>query len=541
MSRLELAVALFLTGLLCPAGAGAADLYVAQSAQGAADGTSCPSARDIAWLNANQAAPGDTAHLCGTFSSSLILSASGEADRPIVILFEQDARFSAPTWSGAWWGVAGAIQVTGSSYLVIDGGPNGLIEATESGSALQHVGSTGVMLSGVSNVEVKNITFRGMYVRTDPADVDAGGVGVYVSGGSNVDVHHVSVTDAASGVMFSFPGAQTTTGLAVHHGTFSRVNWGTGIGSGNDDAIADDVRVYANDISDLANWDEPATNAYHHNGFHGFAVHSGAKLTNLRVYGNTFHGDMGVYNTAWIFVEGTVEGVEVFNNLFVGTGNAPNDGAIAVGNARIYNNTIALLTGGICVNAAKGADVLNNIMFQCGTAIGMHGIDASTRIDYNLYSGQGSNGWALVEEGTGTFLFFDGFASWQAETGSDAHGKVADPAFVDPVQDFHLQPSSPAIDQGTDAAAGVVFADKDDVVRPQGAGFDIGAYETCSGSCADTPSGATAESSGSGCSCRSRPGSSAGTPLAVLLWLAGMAQRRIRGARRGRPRGGRTR
>lgn len=51
-----------------------------------------------------------------------------------------------------------------------------------------------------------------------------------------------------------------------------------------------------------------------------------------------------------------------------------------------------------------------------------------------------------------------------------------DPQFVDPANDdYHLQPGSPAIDAGT--ALSQVTDDFDGNSRPQGAGFDIGAYE----------------------------------------------------------------
>ncbi|HEX7556214.1 MAG TPA: choice-of-anchor Q domain-containing protein [Leptolinea sp.] len=55
----------------------------------------------------------------------------------------------------------------------------------------------------------------------------------------------------------------------------------------------------------------------------------------------------------------------------------------------------------------------------------------------------------------------------------------ADPKFVSST-DFHLQSGSPAIDSGFNLGS-VVPTDFDGVVRPQGAGNDIGAYEFKSG------------------------------------------------------------
>ena len=48
------------------------------------------------------------------------------------------------------------------------------------------------------------------------------------------------------------------------------------------------------------------------------------------------------------------------------------------------------------------------------------------------------------------------------------------PLFVNETGDLHLQPASPCIDKGTDTG---VSADFDGVSRPQGAGYDMGAYE----------------------------------------------------------------
>jgi MYXO-CTERM domain-containing protein len=117
--------------------------------------------------------------------------------------------------------------------------------------------------------------------------------------------------------------------------------------------------------------------------------------------------------------------------------------------------------------------------------------------------------------------------------------------------------TSPAIDQGTDLGAGFA-ADIEGVARPQGAAWDIGAYEYCEGGCAGAGGGGgqggvagsggsgTAGSGGSGgsagapalgadsgadggCGCRAAPSTGAAYP-AILALLAGLASIRRRRA-----------
>jgi hypothetical protein len=99
--------------------------------------------------------------------------------------------------------------------------------------------------------------------------------------------------------------------------------------------------------------------------------------------------------------------------------------------------------------------------------------------DYNLFHNDNPNR-AIVVGYTDEFSLAQlASGEWTAYSGQDAHSIVvyseAD-IFVDPaVSDLHLSPASPAIDTGT--SAGAPSEDFDGRARPQGNGYDIGAYE----------------------------------------------------------------
>lgn len=106
--------------------------------------------------------------------------------------------------------------------------------------------------------------------------------------------------------------------------------------------------------------------------------------------------------------------------------------------AKIYNNTVygGLQTGIYVQASAKNTDVRNNIAYG----------NATTQI---------------LDEGSGTTL---------------SNNMTNDPRFMNAsARDFSLQPSSPAIDAGI--ALGLVTMDIKRSGRPQGASYDLGAYE----------------------------------------------------------------
>jgi uncharacterized protein YjdB len=123
----------------------------------------------------------------------------------------------------------------------------------------------------------------------------------------------------------------------------------------------------------------------------------------------------------------------------------------------IVNNTFAFPNpnrDGQIILAATTTNLFieNNIFYLPGQNVGISGTQSGAIIDHNLSTGTVGGG------GTGTNI------------------ENTDPLFVNPsTLDFRLQAGSPAIDAGL--ALNIVLNDFLGTLRPQGAGWDIGAYE----------------------------------------------------------------
>ncbi|MGZ3770151.1 MAG: choice-of-anchor Q domain-containing protein [Bdellovibrio sp.] len=152
---------------------------------------------------------------------------------------------------------------------------------------------------------------------------------------------------------------------------------------------------------------------------------------------------------------------DVRNNLFVNVASQAN---VGIPNFRFYNNTVinSGTTNGFILYLYSGwysdpshARILNNIFIGNASP---YAISAGTDVvtDYNFIA-------------TSTYGVFPGV--------SDPHSiNGGDPKFVNAAAyDYRLQSTSPAIDQGT-AIAGFNY-DAIGVLRPSGAGYDMGAYE----------------------------------------------------------------
>jgi hypothetical protein len=118
----------------------------------------------------------------------------------------------------------------------------------------------------------------------------------------------------------------------------------------------------------------------------------------------------------------------------------------------------------------------NNILYNYHPSHGSIDFDAASmtglKSDYNIVMDR-----LTADDNTTLSL-----AAWRAATGQDVHSAVATPAqlFVNPAgNDYHLLATCAAVDKGTSQDAPA--KDIEDMVRPQGKGWDIGAYEWRSG------------------------------------------------------------
>jgi hypothetical protein len=125
--------------------------------------------------------------------------------------------------------------------------------------------------------------------------------------------------------------------------------------------------------------------------------------------------------------------------------------------------------GGDYVNTSGPADYVtfaNNIAFD-NTGMG--------------FDEEGQNGTHNIFTNN---LSFQNGTNWRLNTNTHTNDVTADPQFVNYIRagggDYHLQRTSPAIDMGT-ALYAPPLTDFDGTTRPQGVGYDIGAYEYVSG------------------------------------------------------------
>ena len=469
MKRLFVIIAI----LLLPMYLFAEDIYIAQNSAGGDTGADCANSHSAAWFNtagnwgsdAGDITAGDIAHLCGTISTALTVQGSGTDGNIITIKFEDDAKLSKNTWGAS----GAAVTISSKSYILIDGGTNGIIEATDNGTALTYQDDQrGVYISNGTEVEIKNLTINNLFVRTPGTGGAFGSNGIRAEGTSTtLSIHHNTCNYMNSCVYVAYGG--TSSWVLVYNNTFNHGANGMVFGNNGASSLTN-LQVYNNTVN-LYDDSSDATcgNTFHNDGLQFFAQTAGSSITDMKVYGNTIGPNMGICTatTGWIFVEGIITGSKVYNNLLLnGSGVVPpTNGYIydkpwsgGTKATEIYNNTIiGDSQGGTGVGAEEeGSIIKNNIL---------------TNLNYGIYQGGSST--------ISNNLFFN----------NDTNGTTGtNPVLTNPTLDgsYIPQAGSPAIDAGLSIAS-LFTTDKAGTSRPQGAAWDIGAYEYASGGDSTAP------------------------------------------------------
>lgn len=402
--------------LLLASPAFGADYYIAQSAAGTEDASSCANAKAVTWnWTTPNVTDGDTVHVCGTITSTLAVPVAGTSSS-ITVKFESGAKFSKTAWGT---GASAAIYVNGKNYITIDGGTNGVIECTDNGSTGHGTAqdARAVDAVGSDNLTIKNLTITPMYHRTLGTDSNDMGYAIVVTGGSNISIHDNTISETRNGIDYTTTDNETN--IAIYNNTISNVNWGIAIGLLGAATEVGQIDIYNNTINVGTVWggcwsDCSSGAQFHNNGVHVYLSSGSPVITNFNFYNNKIgplwgmvHADsstgycdpgsesclpQATGGLFWDFNAATT--FKAYNNVLYGdTGYYTNGGFLSGDGTTcgFYNNTVYSPSGGISVAATKNCVLKDNILLgttfmSSMTADGLpagtdHGIPT---LDYNV-------------------------------------------------------------------------------------------------------------------------------------------------------------
>lgn len=465
----------------------AKDFFIAQNTAGNSNGSSCANALAVSFFNsagnwgagATQIGPGTTVHLCGTLTTSLFAQASGTSGNPITILFEAGGNLSQPFCPGT-----GCLNINNRSNIVVDGGTNGIIQATANGTVLANKQlGVGLSASPCQNCEVRNLTIANIYVHTSVTDdiLDHTLLNSIIMSGSNWLFHDNTLHDAGWCIKNFYQNGDTN--VKVYNNNIYNCDHGYSA-AGYGAISATQFFFYNNHVHDYANWDT-TSNRYHHDGVHAFGA-GGASLTGLQIYNNVFDGNTGNNFTSHIYLEKpdsspSLTNTLIFNNIVDGT-NQPGGNFGLITDARttgtkIYNNTIIGVNrnGSYCIIVSAGdTSIKNNVMSGCWAGIFQYQAAPSVTLDTNIYANIGSCGvgYSFTANCYGTL------ASWQTYSGQDVHSQLVPSADLN--TNYQPNSSSPVIRAGvnlTSLGITALTSDKGGILRPANEAWDAGALQ----------------------------------------------------------------
>ena len=190
-----------------------------------------------------------------------------------------------------------------------------------------------------------------------------------------------------------------------------------------------------------------------------------------------------INNKSYLIISGFV----IKNQTFAGVYSALSNPSNIVIKNNIFSN-VAYMFGGINVSLGTGSvniKIINNTFYKSG-GIAFQYSGSGTRsveIKNNIIIGNNSGDNGIGISDANIIADSDYNIVWNNTTNyvgvvAGGHDASVDPLFFDSsIGNFKLQKSSPAIGAGTDLSGSGVTSDILGVARPQGSGYDIGAYE----------------------------------------------------------------
>ncbi len=496
------------------------DVYISQN--GGGNGSSCSSPLVYTYFNTSsnwtsgtptgvQIGPGTTVHLCGTITNSLAFQGSGNSTASVTLHFEAGAQMSSPAF------ISQAINTSGESYIVIDGGtpcgPNtacsanlsgtGIIQNTANGTSLANqIGTAAINVGQGScgqNIEIKNLIMENIYVRTSQSDESAGATtSAGITGydcGNNMLVHDNTASWSRADI---YLGSATSSNWKIYNNVVRHATWGIAAFASGSTTILSNLIVYGNDIDIGSDWDDPSY-LFHLDGLFIYGQGSTGYVNGAYVYNNYFHGNWGsngtsAAQTGQAYINQNLQNFYIFNNIFdISAGGGAANGNLAIGysdvNFLIVNNTFlgagGTLSGCCAIGDAGGGDtgitVENNIEAHIDSGVNFSHATQPATVNYNDnydITGTGENGaWCNPTLGCTT-----SFSAWQS-AGNDTYGVYADPILN---ASYLPQPGSAAIHLGTNLYSvcsgqpnpglGALCYDAAGYPRPATGNWDAGAY-----------------------------------------------------------------
>jgi hypothetical protein len=497
----------------------AANIYITPN--GSAQGVCTTNPQTPSWFNSSanwgsgssQIGPGTIVTICGTFTGSaggteFTFQGSGASGSPITLLFDSATTLSAPYWSGT----SGAVNISGKSYITINGQNVGSIQNSANGDGLNYQQSSiGVYGPQCNNCAVENLTISNIYVAIQNYSSPLGGLmtsmnAIYLNG-KKWTISGSTIHDCGWCIYDVYQNADTNTQVFNNN----IYNWDHGMmfaTGGANSCTAPCLLMHDNQFGSNINF-ETAGCVYHLDGLHTFGT-SGSSMDGVYIYNNYFSGRLaGGCSSGFIFIEGggsstpsNLKNLYFWNNVGDATGadsvNAngwfglfsASASMLVANNTLLYNNTNDM-TECFAVGGSSGGNVVNNLTFEnnivngCNLAIYLPELTGTTTIDRNFYGDactQSNN--CLIWKST----FEGAFTPWKSACACDPHSLISSYAGALLNSDGSPQSGSPVIGAGinlSSLASGYLASLQDDTskgdtrtpqARPTSGNWDIGAY-----------------------------------------------------------------